>query len=239
MIALSLNPDLDIAQLAAEYARGGKVRIANVLTPDSAEALAACLETETPYKIVTLNGEGLPAQMHSQNIPWHDPGIRSAVERARDRFSYVYKSFPMLAAYERGEHPGHALHAVYEFLNSRPFIELVKSVTGHHDVVRADAQATRYEPGCFLTTHNDFQPGHRRRAAYVLGMTRRWRIDWGGLLIFFDEAGHVTAGDMPGFNTLDLFTTPRLHAVTQVSLFAGAPRHSITGWARAAETAQD
>jgi hypothetical protein len=43
--------------------------------------------------------------MHSQNIPWHDPGIRSAVERARDRFSYVYKSFPMLAAYERGEHP--------------------------------------------------------------------------------------------------------------------------------------
>jgi hypothetical protein len=120
VIALSLNPDLDIAQLAAEYARGGKVRIANVLTPDSAEALAACLETETPYKIVTLNGEGLPAQMHSQNIPWHDPGIRSAVERARDRFSYVYKSFPMLAAYERGEHPGHALHAVYEFLNSRP-----------------------------------------------------------------------------------------------------------------------
>jgi hypothetical protein len=50
VIALSLNPDLDIAQLAAEYARGGKVRIANVLTPDSAEALAACLETETPLQ---------------------------------------------------------------------------------------------------------------------------------------------------------------------------------------------
>ncbi|MDP1555828.1 MAG: 2OG-Fe(II) oxygenase family protein [Hyphomonas sp.] len=239
MPPLTLNPDLDLDALAAAYAADRKLRIPNVLTPESAEALASCLESATPFSIATLSSEGRPLVIPGPQISWRAPVIQAALERAQERFSFIYKSFPMLTAYQRGEHPGHFLHDVFEFLNSPAFIGLVRTVTGHDDVVRADAQATRYEPGCFLTTHNDFQAGHRRRAAYVLGLTRRWRLDWGGLLIFFDEKGHITSGDTPGFNTLDLFSTPRLHAVTQVAPYARVPRHTITGWARAGETALD
>lgn len=239
MTRLSLNPDLDLAALAAEYARRRKVRIRNILTAESAELLAQCLETETPFSIATLSSDGRPRVLDGSEIDLSEPAISEAFERAKDRFSFLYKSFPMLTAYQRGEHPGHLLHTALEFLNSSAFIDLVVHVTGHSDIMRADAQAARYEPGCFLTTHNDFQPGHRRRAAYVLGLTRRWRLDWGGLLVFFDESGRIMDGDMPGFNTLDLFSTPQLHAVTQVTAFAGAHRHTITGWARAAESALD
>ena len=71
-----------------------------------------------------------------------------------------------------------------------------------------------------------------RRAAYTLGLTRDWRTDWGGQLLFHDEAGDVPRGLMPRFNVLTLFKTPQWHTVATVAPYAGAPRLSITGWLR-------
>ncbi|MBB1180632.1 2OG-Fe(II) oxygenase, partial [Pseudomonas sp. FW305-3-2-15-E-TSA4] len=75
--------------------------------------------------------------------------------------------------------------------------------------------------------------GKHRLLAYVLNLTPRWRVDWGGLLLFLDPDGHVAEGYAPKFNALNIFRTPFPHAVTQVSTFAGAPRYAITGWIRA------
>jgi Rps23 Pro-64 3,4-dihydroxylase Tpa1-like proline 4-hydroxylase len=63
-------------------------------------------------------------------------------------------------------------------------------------------------------------------------MTPRWRVDWGGLLLFVDERGNVSRGLTPAFNALNLFRTPQPHTVSAVAPFAGANRLSITGWLR-------
>jgi len=108
----------------------------------------------------------------------------------------------------------------------------MREVTGLNDIAFADAQATLYRPGDFLTTHDDKTGGHKRRAAYVLNMTPGWCPDWGGILQFFDERGNVSQGFVPAFNALNVFRVPAEHAVSQVALFGGF-RYSVTGWLHA------
>lgn len=64
-----------------------------------------------------------------------------------------------------------------------PIRDLIRDITGDRDIRFADAQATAFSPGDFLTGHDDRFAGKDRRAAYVLGLTPVWRLEWGGLLI--------------------------------------------------------
>ena len=66
----------------------------------------------------------------------------------------------------------------------------------------------------------------------MLNLTPDWRTDWGGLLAFIDEDGHVAEAYRPSYNALNIFRVPQRHAVSFVAPFAGAPRLSITGWIR-------
>jgi SM-20-related protein len=94
---------------------------------------------------------------------------------------------------------------------------------------------TNFRPGDFLTVHTDTSKdmvAEDRVCAYTLGFTRKWRVDWGGQLLFYDQAGQIMRGLPPAFNTLTLFTVPRAHAVATVAPFTGAPRLSIVGWGR-------
>ena len=136
---LRLNPALDVDVLAAEYALRGRLRIHGILAPDSAAAIAHCLETATPFDIAMLDGSGAPLVLAGPRLNWSDPRVAAAVARAGDGFSFLYKSFPMLTAYERGTHPGHLLHSVFEFLNSPAVTGLLRRVTGHTDIARLEA----------------------------------------------------------------------------------------------------
>jgi len=89
---------------------------------------------------------------------------------------------------------------------------------------------TAYGHGDFLTGHDDDLAGSGRAAAFVLGLTPQWRLEWGGLLMFH-ELGQVPFWGMgPQFNTLDLFAVPKYHSVSLVSPAAPRRRYSITGW---------
>ena len=107
----------------------------------------------------------------------------------------------------------------------------MRRITGQAGIEFADAQATLYKPGDFLTMHTDTAAGQNRFAAFVLNMTPIWRADWGGVLQFFDARMHVSGGFVPCFNALNVFLVPSEHAVSQVAL-QGANRYSITGWLR-------
>ena len=92
--------------------------------------------------------------------------------------------------------------------------------------------ATRFQPGHFLTRHNDNVEGKRRRIAYVLNLSRDWNPDWGGALQFFDKHDNVQCAYTPSFNTLNLLRVPSVHSVGIVAPFAASNRLSITGWLR-------
>jgi SM-20-related protein len=108
----------------------------------------------------------------------------------------------------------------------------LREVTGEAEIAFADAQATAFAPGDFLTGHDDDVAGKGRVAAYVFGLTAAWRVEWGGLLLFHGPDGNVDGGLTPRFNMLNIFAVPQLHSVSEVTRAAPYRRYSITGWLR-------
>lgn len=125
-----------------------------------------------------------------------------------------------------------ALAELYTLFNSDPWLEFARRLTGDERIAHVDAMATRFGPGQFLNGHNDHHEKAGRLYAYVLNLCPRWRAEWGGLLLFKDDAGEVIEAFTPGFNVLNVFRVPQAHAVSMVTPFAGAPRLSVTGWWR-------
>jgi Rps23 Pro-64 3,4-dihydroxylase Tpa1-like proline 4-hydroxylase len=120
-----------------------------------------------------------------------------------------------------------------DFMSSPDVVQVMRQIVGAGDIAFADAHASRYQPGHFLTTHDDHLDTMGRRAAYVMNLTPKWRPDWGGLLQFFDRRGDVVRAFTPGYNLLNLFRVPQAHNVSWVTPLAAAPRYAVTGWLRA------
>jgi SM-20-related protein len=234
---LALDPVLDPAALAPVFAERERLHIPGIFTAGGAERLYQAMEPEVPWRRNTLGTTGNQSfyvdAYDKQSEAWKDQ-LRQVIEaKARDGFQYLFDTYPVSDELEEGRRLGLACEAVYDLFNSAPFLDFLRRLTGDDRIAYADAQVTRYLPGHFLTEHDDEREGKHRLFAYVLNLTPRWRVDWGGLLLFLDGEGHVAEGYAPKFNALNLFRTPFPHCVTQVSTFAGAARYAITGWIRA------
>ncbi|MFZ5608016.1 MAG: 2OG-Fe(II) oxygenase [Pseudomonadota bacterium] len=233
---LRLNPNLDGAKLAQAFASNGKsLQIRDVLAEESAELIYQCLIRETPWGLAN-HGDG-PQFLSHQQIKAMDKGRMQALQHnifreARQEYQYLYHCYPMLSAYQEQWDPYHLLMRFLEFVNMEEVLTLIRSVTGMHDIIKADGQATFFAPNQFLRQHTDDVAEEYRRLAYVFGFTKNWDPNWGGYLQFYDQAGNITHALMPRFNVLSIFAVPRSHSVGHVAPFAGAPRLSITGWFR-------
>lgn len=231
------NPTLDLDAARAEFERRGRVRIDDVLMPEIAAGLRRCLLEDVPWGPAYFGPEGKGVTLRPGQMAAMTEAERQALKdwihsSAREGYQFLYDSYMIVTAYKEGRDPDLPLHKVLEYLNSNVGLEFFSRVTGLANLVKVDAQATRYLPGHFLKTHNDTGSTHAREVAYVLGLTRGWEPHWGGLLHFLDEAGRPEEVFMPGYNCMSLFRVPKMHFVSQVAGYAGAPRLSITGWAR-------
>jgi SM-20-related protein len=228
-----LNPGLNRAALADEFRAHGRINIADVLTRASCDRLHHCLRDEIHYRLCTIIGgrvrslENLsPEERHTCSIAaWREVGIRG--------FQFLYDMHLISSAGEPYADSRHYFAQLVRFLNGPEFLGFAREITGIVNFEFADAQATLYRSGHFLTAHDDDVPKTKRVLAYVLGFTPVWRPEWGGLLEFVNRTGHVDAGFLPGLNTLKLFRVPMSHYVSVVAPYAQAGRYSITGWLRA------
>jgi Rps23 Pro-64 3,4-dihydroxylase Tpa1-like proline 4-hydroxylase len=229
-----LNPSLDVAALVARYRDTRRLVIRDFLTPQAAEQISNCLEREVNWGLAYLDG-GVPRVIERAGIDAMTQAERDALDRgiaeqALKGFQYRYRCYPMVDAYLQRRDPHLALHQVFEFINSPLLLDAVRRITGCPQIVRADAQATLYAPGDFLTLHNDFDAQKGRLVAYVMGFSKNWRPDYGGVLQFLDDAQNIECGFLPRFNSLMLFSVPQNHAVSCVAPFAPLGRYSVTGW---------
>jgi len=222
------------AALAGRLAERGRVQLPDLLRAEDAAVLGEAARTAA-YQTVTLGGRGhvdLPAAWLQSLTPVQrgDMG-RAAQEAATERFHYLYDNYPLWDLNEAGQlaEPWTGLLA---FLNGEAFLHMARRITGEPRIAFADAQLTRFRPGHFLTAHDDEVEGKNRYYAYVLNLSSRWRIEWGGLLAFHGDDGHVSEALLPKFNSLSLLKVPAVHSVSQVSLFAGGDRLAVTGWLR-------
>jgi Rps23 Pro-64 3,4-dihydroxylase Tpa1-like proline 4-hydroxylase len=236
-VTLRLNPRLDLAPFAETYRRRGIVQIPDILDTDAAEATASLLARSVPWRLILTDDSDKPVHFSREETQAlgrerFQAMMQDALARARLNRGYVYNMYPMIEAYLKGWDRGHPIHLLTELINSEDFLGLGRAVCGVPGITKADAHATLYGPGHYLTRHLDFGDDLERRAAYVMGFTKNWQPDWGGLLLFLNEKQDVTEGYLPRFNVLTIFDIKYLHTVTQVSSFAGGGRYSVTGWFR-------
>ena len=235
MSELALSPSLDVAALNAAFKAHRRLHIPDVLAPDSAEALTAAMEAYDGWRVtVDAGGERFEIPLSAGRAS--EPGKQSWIDQAAlnggdTDMQYMFDT-RRVAVEGIGDDVDDAVAAMPAFVNSSAFIAFMRGVTGDERIDFADAQATRYRPGHVLNGHNDDAEGKNRLYAYVLNLTRDWRIDWGGALIFPGADGQIEQGFVPRFNALNIFAVPMDHAVTQVASFADANRLSITGWLR-------
>lgn len=234
--SLTLSPRIDPKALAQAYARDGRVSITPFLSDEAAAWLADLLRDRSDWQQV-LNSQdktlelsrAARAQLAAEQQAALDAAVYGA---ARYGFQYRYETIRVPDAPADRAASNDPLCAFAQFMASDTVLTLMRDITGAADIRFADAQATAYSPGDFLTGHDDAVAGKDRRAAYVLGLTRQWRAEWGGLLMFHDS-DRTLQGWSPAFNSLSLFRVPQIHSVSEVTRAAAFRRYSITGWLRA------
>ena len=234
----AINPDLDLDEAAAIYARDGRVRLWSLLS-EGAEDLFRYFEA-SPDWIHLVSAEGGALELDRTDKArlgkkrWAAIEAQ-ALERVRTGFQYRYEGLRVPEADELDEHEGDPdlIVAFARFMQSREMLDLLCTVTGHRDPMAfTDGQATAYGPGDFLTGHDDDVHGKNRLAAYVFGLTPAWRIEYGGLLLFHGHNDRTAQALAPRFNTLDLFKVPQQHSVSMVTPSAPHRRYAVTGWLR-------
>lgn len=200
--AFELDPAIDVDRLRSRYAETGCVQIAPFLAGSGAEALRGHLAERQDWVLAAQPGARRVIEFARGAFASLPPQQREAIARLAapaeaEGFRYLFER--ITAVTDPGERPetGTLLAGFANFLASPAVLQLGRAITGAGDIDYADAHASAYGPGHFLTLHNDNSRGKGRRAAYVFGLTERWRPEWGGLLLFHDERGDVVRGLLP------------------------------------------
>jgi Rps23 Pro-64 3,4-dihydroxylase Tpa1-like proline 4-hydroxylase len=230
-----LNPDLDLPSLTREYAEVGRVRIRDLLEREGAIQLWEHLESRADWWHLINTPEGVleydraaRSKMSSRQRAALDERV---FEGARLGFQYRYEGL-RVPDDETVAQGADLLADFAELMSSDPMLDMLRTVTGYRELSFTDGHATSYGPGDFLTGHDDDVPGKDRLAAYVFGVTPAWRPEWGGLLLFHGADDSTVSGNVPRFNTLDLFSVPQRHSVSIVTPSAPRRRYAVTGWLR-------
>jgi Rps23 Pro-64 3,4-dihydroxylase Tpa1-like proline 4-hydroxylase len=226
-----LNPSLKISQLAQDWQQDNRLRITNALQPDMAVTLAQTLQQMIEYNVIMAPGgefkkisQGELMQMSQED---RSALLRGVLKDATNGHGYLYHGHHL------DQTTNDTLKTFLDQLNAPETINTIRQITGMDDIMYADAQATEYRPGHYLTRHLDQFEGEQRRVAFVFSLTPTWHPDWGGLLQFYEQDGTPRDAWSPGMNLLALFDVKHIHAVTYVAPFAAGPRYSITGWFKA------
>lgn len=220
-----LNPQLQRGSLAENFRRKKRLLIRDVLDADYAASLRVNLVERTPWVLRFSKGGQAGEFSREQYLALTD-AQRAQFMRDSAHFDFIHKRVLMAS----GGVPLPHLDELFQFLNSAPFLNFAREITGLDDIVRTGAMATCFEPGNFLREHDDYQPGEDRLCAYVLNLSQDWRPDWGGLLHFMNRQRDVVESFVPWFNSLSLFAVPTPHLVSMVSPYAQQARVSVTGW---------
>ena len=235
---VALAARLDAGALRKAFRRDGFVQIAPFLREGDAAALRSHLSAREDWRLVLNAGPKVYEIDRAGQAAISEAERRKldelVTQAASTGFQYRFETIRVPDSPTARAASATWLDQFATFLSEPPLRDQLRTITEARDIAFADAQATSYSAGHFLTAHDDDVEGKNRRAAYVFGLTRNWRPEHGGLLMFHDGRGEIERALVPGHNVLTLFSVPRVHSVSYVTSFAPGARLSVTGWLRAA-----
>jgi Rps23 Pro-64 3,4-dihydroxylase Tpa1-like proline 4-hydroxylase len=231
-----INQAHDPNELALAFKAKGRLHIPDFLEPEDAERLLDFIRTAETWRLVFNSGEkaleldrAAQAGLTSDQKRQFDEAVYA---KARYGFQYRYETLRVPDPEAERRCRGTILDHFALFLSEEPALSFFRTLLGEPMLTFADAQATAYGPGHFLTAHDDDVSGKNRKAAFVMNLSRQWSLDWGGLLAFHNGADAIAEAFIPTFNSLNLFAVPQVHSVTMVAPFVPRRRYSVTGWLR-------
>ena len=233
---LILNANCDVKGLAATMAEDGCIQISDFLSDPGASVLRTELLDRADWKRI-INGGNNVFETEAQTYAAMDAEERRKIEAAvcssaTHGFQFQYESIRVADDLPSRMADDSMLCRFARFMGSPETLEFFRNITGEPNILFADAQATRYRSGDFLTRHDDAVEGKNRSFAYVLALSPQWLPEWGGLLLMNDQEGGIARTVVPRFNRLVLFKVGQPHSVSFVAPYAGGDRLSITGWLR-------
>jgi len=236
-MSFELNPALELDALASELARAKRVQVRDFLAAPGADTLLRHLIAADDWRHVMNAGDKV-YEIGCNELDAMNPDQRAMLGRKIDAeaaggFQFRFDTIRVQDDLGGRQSMNRPLSDFASFLSSAETIRWFRALTGCDTIDFADCQATRYRNGAFLTRHDDAIEGKNRYFAYVLNLTRGWRAEWGGMLLFPDDDAVRIDALVPGFNVLNLFEVGQQHAVSQVASYAPSARISVTGWLRA------
>lgn len=238
MLSLRLNRGLQPDAYRPVFQTHRRLHIPDILDMGSASALYAQVSQADDWTRSVHLARDKDVDIRVSELEALSPEDRAEVERSlmdsgSDGLKYVFDTVRISSELDGGRGVSAPMRSLHDFVNGTAFLDFIRRLTGDDRVAFADVMATRYLPGHFAGAHGDLIPGQKRLYAYVLNLTPDWRADWGGVLMFQDEDGHIAEGYTPRFNALNVFAVPQTHSVSMVTNMARGPRLSVTGWVHA------
>lgn len=225
--SFAIDVRLDLKQVADILRLKGSVHLSSILRPPDAKALHDEMEGYRQWLLSLKIGtwDRVLRQDASSLDAAREMEIRDQAYAAATEHAHLYKR----ALVSVRDTP--VLFSFIQFLNSTPFIEFARQVTGYSSIAPLQPRVLSLGPGHFISSHSDEPDSGVHRTNYLFQLAPDWSPDWGGHLEFLDShGGDVQEAYVPRFNTLSLFATPRWHAVNMVALFAPRNRYTISGF---------
>jgi SM-20-related protein len=233
----AFDPTLPTKQIAALYQSKNRIHVPGILENASAALIFDHLKQRGDWHHVFNTGDkvfDVEASTMANMATEERKALESTIlSSATEGFQYRYDAIRVSDDVSDRAARASVLDQFADFLSTPEALTWFRTVTGFENINFADAQATAYNGGDFLTGHDDAVSGKDRLAAFVFNFTPQWRAEWGGLLMFHNEDGHIDEAFVPCWNAVNIFTVPQMHSVSWVVPNAPMPRLSITGWLRA------
>jgi len=231
---IELGANINVDEIKKRFAETGRAQVKNVLADQAAERFFTCLSKDISWSLAYNDGNealSLTAAQMGQLQGQDRMRLHNEIfDRATRQFQYAYSDYPVAKTLNDPNSPNLYVHDVLRFVNSEPFLALIREITGLEGRLSADGHATCFQSGHFLTIHDDVDNDDKRAIAYVFNMTKDWRPDWGAALQFFDDELNIVETFAPTFNALNIFRVPQIHTVSFVPPYAQGRRYGMTGW---------
>jgi Rps23 Pro-64 3,4-dihydroxylase Tpa1-like proline 4-hydroxylase len=220
--------ELDWQEIHDRYVKDGYVIISDILDKDVAEEIYQNLVNSVEWETCLQGEKGAEfytsAEINAMSPEKKQQLNRYMLHRAASNFSFLYHRINL------GKSNNPILRDLIQYITGDEFLGFVKYITGELEINKVDGQASRYQRTEFLNMHNDKIVQEDRKAAYVMGLTKKWRVDFGGLLHILNDDWTIREVHIPQFNCMTIFKIPREHFVSQVATYTPVARYTVNGW---------
>jgi Rps23 Pro-64 3,4-dihydroxylase Tpa1-like proline 4-hydroxylase len=225
-----LNKVLNVDAIKNAYRNSQRVVITDIFDSASANAVHRSLCAHREWDLCSYGPYADGAFSKSSIDDSVDNDAYKVIKDTNQSDEYSFRYY----GYSLHKRTNAGLSAFLDYISSsREFTDFISEVTGDNTFNYVSPQATYFDAGCFLRTHNDFHQVNgvqTRKVAFVFGYTKGWAADWGGTFHVLNNEGVIIDSICPGFNNLTLFKVPTIHYVSPVAHYAIQRRYAISGW---------